>query len=101
MALADNRPVRLMASTNRTEREVEPMSEPRQQQPTVSLVTATAWAAAVLAAIAVVGLIAAPSLTPIWIVLLLFAVVAVPQALLRTRRERRGHGQGRGSRRNS
>jgi hypothetical protein len=89
MTLADNRPVGLMASTNRSQREVEPMSEPRQQQPTASMITATAWAAAVLAAIAVVGLIALPSLKPIWIVLLLLAIAAVPQALLHARREGR------------
>jgi hypothetical protein len=67
------------------------MSEPREPQPRVSLVTATAWAAAFFAGIAVVGLIAAPSLKPIWIVLLLLAIAAVPQALLHARRERRQH----------
>jgi hypothetical protein len=66
------------------------MSEPQQdEQPMVSLVTATAWAATFLAAIAVVGLFALPSLKLIWIVLLVFAIAAVPQVLLRTRSETR------------
>ena len=88
MALADNRPVGLMASTNRSRREVELTSEPGERS-TGSLVTATAWAAVGLAAIAVVGLIVAPSLRPAWIIVLLLAVAAVPQAVLRARRERR------------
>lgn len=66
------------------------MSEPqRDEQPTASLVTATAWSAALFAAIAVVGLFALPSLKLIWIVLLVFAIVAVPQVLLRARSESR------------
>jgi hypothetical protein len=59
-----------------------------EQEPTGSLVTATAWAAAVLAGIAVIGLIVVPSLQLVWIILLLLAVAAIPQALLRARGER-------------
>ena len=66
------------------------MSDPRQQQqPPGGLVTATAWAAAGLAAIAVAGMLAARSLLAIWIILLVLAIAAVPQALLHVRRERR------------
>lgn len=53
---------------------------------------ATGWAAAVLAGLAVVGLVAAPSVRLLWIVMLVFAVAAVPQAFaaerLQARRER-------------
>jgi magnesium-transporting ATPase (P-type) len=65
------------------------MGEPRHQQPGASPIVATAWAAAVLAAIAVVGLIAASSLQTIWIVFLVLAVAAVPQSLVAVRRESR------------
>ena len=91
MALADNRPAGLMASTNRRQREVAPMSE--QPKPSGSLITATAWAAAGLAAIAVVGVFAARSLLAIWLILLVLAITAVPQALLHVRRERREQGR--------
>ncbi len=60
-----------------------------QQQPSASLITPTAWAAAALAAIAVVGMLAAPSLLPIWIILLVLGIAAVPQAALHARQERR------------
>jgi hypothetical protein len=46
------------------------------------------WAAAVLAAVAVVGLVAARSLLLLWIVLLVLAIAAVPQALGIVRRQR-------------
>jgi uncharacterized membrane protein YhaH (DUF805 family) len=59
-----------------------------QQQPSASLITAAAWAAAALAAIAVIGMLAVPSLRPIWIILLVLAIAAVPQAALHVRRER-------------
>ena len=53
---------------------------------------AAGWAAAVLAGVAVVGLVAAPSVRLLWIVMLVFAVAAVPQAFaaerLQARRER-------------
>lgn len=57
---------------------------------------AAGWAAVVLAAVAAAGLLAAPSLRLIWIVLPVFAVCAVPQAFVAVRlldrreRERRG-----------
>lgn len=60
-----------------------------QQQPSPSLITAAGWAAAALAAIAVVGMLAAPSLRPIWIILLVLVIAAVPQAVFHARRERR------------
>jgi hypothetical protein len=64
------------------------MSE-REHPSVVSLVTATAWAAAGLAAIALIGFAVAPSLRAIWLILVVLAVAAVPQALLHTWRERR------------
>jgi membrane protein implicated in regulation of membrane protease activity len=57
---------------------------------------AAAWIGAVLAAIGLLGLIYAPSLRPVWIVMLVFAIAAVPQVVLSARfqhqreRERRG-----------
>jgi len=57
--------------------------------------TAVAWVAVVLALIGVLGLVFAPSLFLLWAVLLIFAVVAVPQAMLRRRAERRGKRRGR------
>ena len=65
---------------------------PIDKQPPTNNVAlrATGWAGAVLAAFAVVGLLVAPSLRLVWIVLLVFAVAAVPQAFAaRRRRERR------------
>ena len=63
---------------------------------TGSTLRASAWAAVVLAAVAVVGLVAAPSVRLLWIVLLVFAVAAVPQAFaaerLQARRERARRG---------
>ena len=95
MALADNCPLGLMASTKRLHAEVAPMNEPHeQQQPSTSLITATAWAAAALAAIAVAGMLLAQSLRAIWIILLMLAVAAVPQAVLHLRRERRAQVRG-------
>jgi len=61
-----------------------------------SAMRATGWAAAGLAALATVGLFAAPSLRLVWIVMLVFSVSALPQAFAATRlqarreRERRG-----------
>jgi hypothetical protein len=66
------------------------MNEPHEQlQPSTNLITATAWAAAALAAIAAVAMLLAQSLRAIWIILLMLAVAAVPQAILHVRRERR------------
>jgi membrane protein implicated in regulation of membrane protease activity len=70
----------------------------QKRQPTVNAsMRATGWAGAVLAAIAVLGLLAAPSMRLIWIVMLVFAVAAVPQALaaerLQARRERERDGR--------
>ena len=57
-----------------------------------STMRATGWAAVVLAALAVAGLVVAPSVRLLWIVMLVFAVAAVPQAFaaerLQARRER-------------
>jgi hypothetical protein len=66
------------------------MSELRpKQQAGGNLVVVTGWSAVVLAAVAVVGLIVAPSLQTIWLVLLVLSVAAVPQAVLLVRREKR------------
>jgi hypothetical protein len=70
------------------------MPAPKRTQMTAAAQRATAWAGAALAAIAVFGLLYAPGLLVLWIVLLVFAVAAIPQALLagrlESRRERRG-----------
>ena len=63
-----------------------------QQQPSASPIRAAAWAAAALAAVAVFGMLAVPSLRPIWIILLVLAIAAVPQALFQARRGRREQG---------
>jgi hypothetical protein len=59
-----------------------------QRQADAALVRTVGWAAAVLAAVAVVGLVAARSLLLLWIVLLVLAIAAVPQALGIVRRQR-------------
>ena len=68
------------------------MPNSRQTTRNASTMRATGWAAAVLAGLAVVGLVAAPSVRLLWIVMLVFAVAAVPQAFaaerLQARRER-------------
>jgi hypothetical protein len=43
------------------------------------------WSAAAFLAIAVAGLLFAPGLRLLWVVLLVFAIAAVPQGLRRTR----------------
>lgn len=43
------------------------------------------WSAAAFLAVAVAGLLLAPGLRLLWVVLLIFGVAAVPQALLRNR----------------
>ncbi len=48
---------------------------------------AVGWSGAILAAIAVIGLAYAPSLRTIWIVILVFGAVSVPQAWLALRRD--------------
>ncbi len=50
---------------------------------------AIAWAGAALAALAVLGLVYAPGAGIVWLVLLVFAVAAIPQALLAGRARRR------------
>jgi hypothetical protein len=58
---------------------------------------AAGWAAAVLAGLALLGLLVAPSMRLVWIVMLVFAVAAVPQAFvaarLQERRERKRRGR--------
>jgi hypothetical protein len=49
----------------------------------------TGWAAVAFAAVAVIGLRLVPSMRMIWVVLLVLAVVAVPQAVLIGRRSGR------------
>jgi hypothetical protein len=70
------------------------MAAPKQAQMTAAARRATAWAGAAIAVIAVLGLLYAPGLLLLWIVLLVFAVAAIPQALLAARsterRQRRG-----------
>ena len=65
------------------------MPAPRQTPMTPAAQRATAWAGVALAAIAVLGLLYARGLLLLWIVLLVFAIAAIPQALLPGRAERR------------
>ena len=64
---------------------------PNAKEPTANAATARAagWAAVVLAALAVAGLFAAPSVRLLWIVMLVFAVAAIPQAFAAERRQAR------------
>jgi hypothetical protein len=48
------------------------------------------------APLAVLGLVAAPSMRLVWIVMLVFAVAAVPQALAATRQQARRERERRG-----
>jgi hypothetical protein len=70
------------------------MPAPKGTQMTAAAQRATGWAGVVLAVIAVLGLLYAPGLLLLWIVMLVFAVAAIPQALLAgrftERRQRRG-----------
>ena len=50
-------------------------------------VRAAGWSGAMLAAIAVIGLIYAPSMQTIWIVILVLGAASVPQAWFALRRE--------------
>jgi membrane protein implicated in regulation of membrane protease activity len=54
-----------------------------------SMLRATGWAGVVLAALAVLGLVYAPSLRWIWIAILVLAVTAVPQSLVAVRLQER------------
>ena len=71
------------------------MPAPKQTQMTSAAQRATAWAGVALAAIAVLGLLYARGLLLLWIVLLVFAVAAIPQALLAGRRTERRERHGR------
>jgi hypothetical protein len=70
------------------------MPAPERTEMTAAALRATAWAGVALAAIAALGLLYARELLLLWIVLLVFAVTAIPQALLAGRRaERKRHGR--------
>jgi hypothetical protein len=90
MALADDR--RLAdGAYHRRESGGREMSEGKQAPFDASTLRIAGWAGVVLATIGLLGLIYAPSLLVIWIVMLVFAVSAVPQALFATRGgQRRG-----------
>jgi fatty acid desaturase len=78
-----------MAPTTDESQEVGVRLNRKRTHGDASVLRAAVWAAAVLAGLAVLGLFAAPSLRLVWIVLLVFAIAAVPQALLAARREER------------
>ncbi len=66
------------------------MPVPKSRSPqasTAATVRAAGWSGAMLAAIAVIGLIAAPSMRTIWIVILVLGAASVPQAWFALRRE--------------
>jgi hypothetical protein len=83
MALARTA-ARLMAPTTDERQEVDAMPK---DEPTQSLATARAagWAGVTLAIISVLGLVYVPAMKLIWIVILVLAASAVPQALIAIR----------------
>lgn len=89
MALAANRPLRLMAPTTDESQEVDAMPSTDQTPANASVARAAGWAGAALSALAVLGLFYVPSLRLIWIVMLVLAVGAVPQAIWVARRQDR------------
>jgi hypothetical protein len=90
MALADDR--RLAdGAYHRRKSGGRAMSQGKQAPIDASTLRVAAWAGVALAAIGLLGLIYAPSLRLVWIVMLVFAVAAVPQALFAMRGgQRRG-----------
>ena len=70
------------------------MSEPDAHRERRSLVVATVWGGAALAAIGFGGLLVAPSLEPLWIGLIVLAVAALPQSLVAGRRRSQGRPRG-------
>jgi hypothetical protein len=64
-----------------------PKTRSRQPASNAATVRAAGWSGAVMAAIAVVGLVEAPSMRTIWIVILVLGAASVPQAWLALRRE--------------
>ncbi len=63
-----------------------PKNRPRPPASNAATVRAAGWSGAMLAAIAVIGLIYAPSMRTIWIVILVLGAASVPQAWFAVRR---------------
>ena len=63
------------------------MPVPEKPSSNSATLAAAGWSGAVLALIALVGLMYAPSMRTVWIVLLLFGAASVPQAWFALRRE--------------
>jgi hypothetical protein len=91
-------PPRLMASTSaspgggrvaRRGRAEAQRERSSQSALDASLVRTTAWVGVGFAAVGVIGLIVAPGAAILWVVLLVFAIMAVPQAARIVKRERR------------
>jgi fatty acid desaturase len=61
----------------------------KQAPKDASALRAAAWVGVVLAAIGLLGLMYLPSLWPVWIAMLVFAIGAVPQMLFAGRFEHR------------
>jgi hypothetical protein len=61
------------------------MSQGKHAPIDASTLRVAAWAGVVLAAIGLLGLIYAQSMRPVWIVMLVFAIAAVPQVLFAAR----------------
>jgi hypothetical protein len=64
--------------------------------PDTQLQRVTGWAGAALVAIALAGLAIAPGLRIVWLLLLFFGVITVPQVLLWRRTERKSAETSRG-----
>jgi hypothetical protein len=75
---------RLIAPPKQTTWEV-PVRRQRPNELNPSAMRATAWSGAGLAVVAVLGLLEAPGMKIVWIVMLVFSVLSVPQGLLAAR----------------
>jgi hypothetical protein len=65
--------------------------QPTHNEVNASTLRATAWAGAGLALIAVLGLLEAPGMKIVWIVMLVFAALSVPQGLIGARLQENKH----------
>jgi hypothetical protein len=63
------------------------MPVPKKPSSHAATLSAAGWSGAVLAALALIGLMYAPSLRTIWIMLLVLAAASVPQTWLALRRD--------------
>jgi len=70
-----------------------PKKHSRQPASTAATLTAVGWSGATLAAIAVAGLVYAPSLRTVWILILIIGAASLPQAWIALRHQTQRQGQ--------